>query len=106
MELEHYVPNEIIESYSYSELFRQILSLIQENYRPDHFDSLFGGLIEIFDVEFMEWLISHAGELKRLLHWNEVCELNANYLMWKISIEEKELTIKEMWYYEARSITR
>lgn len=104
-ELECARPNEIIEELRYSELFRQLLSITQENYRPDHFDSYFGGLLQIFDIDFLEWIIDRSGELKRLLHWTEICQLNANYLMWKV-IGDKELTIKEMWYYETRSITR
>lgn len=99
MELEHYIPNEIIEELRYSELFRQLLSITQENYRPDHFDSYFGGLLQIFDIDFLEWITDHSRELKRLLHWTEICQLNANYFMWKV-IGDKELTIKEMWYYE------
>lgn len=99
-ELECARPNEIIEELRYYELFRQLLSITQENYRPDHFDSYFGGLLQIFDIDFLEWIIDHSRELKRLLHWTEICQLNANYLMWKISFTEKELTIKEMWYYE------
>lgn len=98
-ELECARPNEIIEELRYSELFRQLLSITQENYRPDHFDSYFGGLLQIFDIDFLEWIIDRSGELKRLLHWTEICQLNANYLMWKV-IGDKELTIKEMWYYE------
>lgn len=104
-ELECARPNEIIEELRYSELFRQLLSITQENYRPDHFDSYFGGLLQIFDIDFLEWITDRSGELKRLLHWTEICQLNANYLMWKVT-GDKELTIKEMWYYETRSITR
>lgn len=103
MELETYVPNEIIDEYSYSELFRQVLSFIEETFRPDHFDSYFGGLFHWLDVRFMEWLISHQNELKRLLTWNQVCELQCNWMWWKVIKmlipDFPEKTIKEMWYY-------
>lgn len=104
-ELEEYVPNEIIDEYSYSELFKQVLSLIEETFRPDHFNSVFhGGLFHWLDFDFMEWLVSHQMELKRRLTWNQVCELQCNWMGWKvdriISPELSELTLKEIWYYD------
>lgn len=98
-ELETYVPNEIIDDYTYSELFRQVLSLIEETFRPDHFNSVITGeLIRWLNFGFIEWLVSHQNELKRRLTWNQVCELQYNWMGWRICfIPEK--TIREMWYY-------
>jgi len=107
-ELETYVPNEIIDQYSYEQAFKEVLSLVSETFRPDHFDSYFGGLFHWLDFEFMEWLILHQGELKRRLSWNQVCELQCNWMGWNLmkmlNPEISELTLKEMWYYEKSRI--
>jgi len=107
-ELESYVPNEIIDQYSYEQAFKEVLSLVSETFRPDHFDSYFGGLFHWLDFEFMEWLILHQGELKRRLSWNQVCELQCNWMGWNLmkmlNPEISELTLKEMWYYEKSRI--
>ena len=103
-ELEAYVPNEIIDEYSYEQAFKEVLSLVSETFRPDHFDSYFGGLFHWLDFEFMEWLILHQGELKRRLSWNQVCELQCNWMGWNLmkmlNPEISELTLKEMWNYD------
>ena len=107
MELEAYVPNEIIDEYTYEQVFRQVLSLVEETFRPDHFDSSFpalaGTLVHWLDFNFMEWLISRQGELKRRLTWSQVCELQCNWMGWNLIRmlipDFPEKTIKEMWYY-------
>lgn len=104
MELEHYIPNEIIEEYTYEQVFRQTLSLIDETFRPDHFDSVVTGeLVHWLDFDFMEWIVSHKGELKRLLAWKQLCELQCNWMGWKLIRMFKpdfpEMTIREMWYF-------
>lgn len=103
-ELEGYIPNEIIDEYAYSELFRKVLSITKETFRPDHFNSIITGeLIHWLDFYFMEWLISHQNELKRRLKWNQVCELQCNWMGWnliRILIPDfPEKTIREMWHY-------
>ena len=102
-ELEVYVPNEIIDEYAYSELFRQTLGLVEETFRPDQFDSYLGGLLHWLDIEFMEWLISHQMELKRRLSWSQVCELQCNWMGWNFfelaHIPLPEMTIREIWYF-------
>lgn len=103
-ELEYYIPNEIIDEYTYEQVFRQVLSLIEETFRPDHFNSIITGeLIHWLDFDFIEWFISHQNELKRRLTWNQVCELQCNWMGWnliRILIPDfPEKTIKEMWYY-------
>ena len=89
--------------YEYSELFRQVLCLCEETFRPDAFQSYFtDNLIELLQIEFMDWLLSHKDELKRLLTWNQVCELQCNYRGWYLNntfclIPDKSL--KQMWNY-------
>lgn len=98
-ELETYIPNEIIDEYSYEQVFRQVLSLVEETFRPDHFNSIITGeLIHWLDFDFMGWLISHQMELKRRLVWSQVCELQCNWIGWRIC-RVPEKTIREMWYY-------
>jgi len=103
-ELEAYVPNEIIDEYSYEQAFKEVLSLVSETFRPDHFDSYFGGLFHWLDFEFMEWLLLHQGELKKRMTWKQVCDLQCNWMGWKIAKmlnpEIIELTLKEMWNYD------
>ena len=103
-ELESYIPNEIIDEYTYEQVFRQVLSLVEETFRPDQFDSYFGGRLHCMEFNFMEWLISHQSELKRRLTWNQVCELQCNWMGWNvdriINPELKELTLKEIWNYD------
>jgi len=104
-ELEAYVPNEIIDEYSYEQAFKEVLSLVSETFRPDHFDSVFhGGLFHWLEFDFMEWLLAHQSELKRRLSWSQVCELQCNWMGWKLikmlKPETSELTLKEMWYHD------
>lgn len=98
-ELESSQPSEIIEQFRYSELFRQLLSHVDITFSPDHFDSYFGGLLQIFDIDFMEWLEDHSKELKRHLTWDEIWKLNTNYTLNKI-LNGTELTLKETWNYD------
>ena len=91
-ELESYVPNEIIDSFVYAETFRQILSLCSDTFRPDQFDSCFGGLIHLLDQDFMDWLLLHQNELKRQLTWKQICQLQCNWNMWL-----PDMTIREVW---------
>lgn len=99
-ELEAYIPNEIIDEYAYEQVFRQVLSLVEETFRPDHFNSIITGeLIHWLNFDFMEWLISHQTELRRRLTWNQVCELQCNWMGWKIC-HVPEKTIRELWYYD------
>lgn len=102
-ELEHYIPNEIIDEYAYEQVFRQVLSLVVETFRPDAFDSYFGGLIHWLDFDFMEWLLSHQIELKRLLTWKQVCELQCNWMGWKLAKmlrpEIEEMNLRGMWEF-------
>jgi len=97
-ELERYIPNEIIDDHTYSELFRQLLSLCSSTFRPDHFDSCFGGLLQWFDLDFMEWLLAHQGELKRQLTWKQICDLQFNFGMAKV-LNMPEMTLREMWNF-------
>jgi hypothetical protein len=96
-ELEEYVPTEIIDEYAYCEAFRSVLALVKETFRADHFDSVFhSGLFHWLDFEFMEWLLAHQGELKGLLTWRQVCELQCNYQGWLIC-GLPDMGLREIW---------
>jgi len=96
--LEAYVPNEIIDEYTYSDTFKRVLTLIKETFRPDQFDSYFGGLFHLLEFDFMEWLLSHQNELKRRLAWNQLCELQCNWMGWRI-LDIPDMTIREIWEF-------
>lgn len=62
-----------------------------------------------FDIEFMEYLLIHKKEIKGVLKWSQICELNYKYNELKVNyiakglIEDFNLTIgtklkiKELW---------
>lgn len=46
----------------------------------------------------MEWLLVHQSELKRLLTWDQIIELQCNYMGWRI-IGLPDMTLREMWKF-------
>ena len=96
--LEAYIPNEIIDEYIYADTFKQVLTLVKETFRPDQFDSYFGGLFHWLNFDFMEWLLAHQNELKRRLTWNQLCELQCNWMGWRI-LDIPDMTIREIWEF-------
>lgn len=91
-ELEAYIPQEIIDDYIYENSFKEVLSLCLDTFRPDQFDSYFGGLLRVLDQDFMDWLLSHQNELKRRLTWKHITQLHCNWLPWL-----GDMTIREVW---------
>jgi len=99
-ELEYYLPNEIIDEYTYCETFRSVLSLVKETFRPDQFNSVITGeLIHWLDFDFMEWVLLHQCELKRQLTWSQVCELQCNW-MGAMVCGCPDMTLREMWGFD------
>lgn len=96
-EIECFVPTEIIRDHTYQDSLKKVLSLIKETFRPDEFDG-----IEIFEQDFMDWLLDHQNELNSRLSWKQVCELQCNYGGWKLAkliFDIPEKTFRQMWNY-------
>ena len=106
-----FLQSAILEELEYMYLFSEVLSLIQETYRPDHFIGV-RGQIRIFSSEFMEYLLAISNQLTGRLKWDQVCVLYLNYDLWRIDwmIEckflgdfreyaEKNISLKMLWNY-------
>lgn len=75
----------ILDEIEYNRLFQSTLCLVGETYRPDQFLSVWGEkYIRIFSVEFMAYMAERRGKLIRKLTWEEVCDLDYKYDVWRI----------------------
>jgi len=100
-----------IEEVDYVYLFNEVLSYVDETYRPDHFMGI-RGQIRVFSTEFIEYFLSRSSELKRRILWDQLCSLYMNYDLWRIAwliktgftaefreYAEKNISLKMLWKY-------
>ncbi|HEY5590663.1 MAG TPA: hypothetical protein VIK55_06555 [Paludibacter sp.] len=81
---------EIFTELEYERSFIQLLSLVKENYRPDHFISCTSdSFIRIFEDEFIVYVLSVSKQFKKLITWNQLCQLEYNFSMLKIRFDVK-----------------
>ena len=104
-ELEKRGAPELLDELEYSATFRSVLNLVEETYRPDQFIGL-RGQMRIFSSEFMEYILAVSRQLRRRLRWSELCDLAANYDLWRMSVKFREdsmdyatknISLKTLW---------
>ena len=105
-----------IEEVDYMYLFNEVLSMITETYRPDHFMGM-RGQMRIFSSDFMEYFLARSSELTRRVSWEQVCALSANYDLWRMDwlvacrfasdefrlYAEKNISLKMLWNYHPKA---
>ncbi|HZL11682.1 MAG TPA: hypothetical protein VFC65_16990 [Prolixibacteraceae bacterium] len=78
----------IYEDTEYEKAFIQLLALVQETYRPDHFISCTSdSLIRIFDDEFIIYMLSVQKQLKKPITWEMLCGLAFNFSIMEIKFK-------------------
>jgi hypothetical protein len=99
------------EDTEYEKAFNQLLSLVQETFRPDHFISCTSdSLIRIFDEQFIVYMLQVKKQLKRPITWKMLCDLAYKYSILEIrfNVETgfnedfndfaiKKITLTELW---------
>ena len=82
---------ELLDEIEYNELFTGLLCLIGKHYAPDQFLSVVrGGYVRSFSPEFMGYALSCKGQFKRKPTWEELCNLNCKYDLWRASVKFRE----------------
>ena len=76
---------EIYTELEYEKAFRQVLSLVSETFRPDHFNSSFSQLsdtlVRLLDDEFIVYMLGVQQQLKKPIKWNLLIDLQYKYSM-------------------------
>lgn len=76
---------EIFNELEYERIFFQVLSLVEETFRPDQFRSIVTeSIVRYLDDQFMIYIISVQKQLKKPIKWDLLIELQFNYSMAKI----------------------
>jgi len=79
---------ELFTELEYEKAFKQILSLVEETFRPNHFNSSFptlsDTLVHWLDDEFIIYIFGVKNQLKKPIKWNLLIDLQFNYSMLRI----------------------
>lgn len=79
---------ELFTELEYERAFSQVLSLVEETFRPDHFNSSFSALsdtlVHCIDDEFIVYILGVQKQLKKPIKWNLLIDLQFNYSMIRI----------------------
>ena len=72
------------DEYEYIYLFQYVLMNAKETFRPEKFiDEYTGKYRRVLDVDFMIYFLSVKDQLKGLVGWKMLCQMNVNYALWK-----------------------
>ena len=67
------------------QLFIQLLSFVEESFRPDHFISCCSyDYIEVFDADFMNYILYSRKQIKKPLKWKMLCDLDYKFSILRI----------------------
>jgi len=108
---------ELFTDLEYERAFKHVLSLVEETFRPDYFNSSFSGisntLVHWLDDEFIVYIIGVQGQLKKPLKWDLLIELQFKYSILRIkwlcengftedfqSFATKNITLTELFKLE------
>lgn len=81
---------EIFNELEYERIFFQVLSLVEETFRPDQFRSIVTeSIVRYLDEQFMIYIIAVQKQLKKPIKWDTLIQLQYNF-----SIAEIEFKIK------------
>jgi len=73
---------EIFTELEYERIFSQVLSLVDETFRPDQFRSIVNeSIVRCLDEQFMIYIIAVQKQLKKPIKWNTLIELQYNFSM-------------------------
>jgi len=79
---------ELFTELEYEKAFKQVLSLVKETFRPDHFNSSFPALsdtlIHWLDDEFIVYILGVQSQLKQPIKWNLLIDLQFKYSIVRI----------------------
>ncbi len=74
---------EIFTELEYDKAFKQVLSLVEETFRPDYFNSSFytisDTLVHWLDDEFIVYILGVQKQLKKPIKWDLLIDLQFNY---------------------------
>ena len=88
LELRNLDAIEIFTELEYEKVFKQVLGLVEETFRPDHFNSSFcllsDTLVHWLDDGFMIYVLGVRNQLKKPIKWNLLIDLQFNYSMTRI----------------------
>lgn len=80
---------EIFTELEYEKSFKQVLGLVEETFRPDHFNSSFyslsDALVHWLDCEFIIYILGVKKQLKKPLKWNLLIDLQFKYSIIRIN---------------------
>jgi len=76
---------EIFTELEYERAFNQVLSLVEETFRPDQFVSIINGsIVRYLSSEFIIYILGVQKQLKKPIKWNLLIDLQFNYSMVRI----------------------
>lgn len=79
---------EIYTEHEYKKAFNRVLSLVEETFRPDYFNSSFSALsdtlVHYLDSEFIVYMLGVQTQLKKPIKWNLLIDLQVKYSMVRI----------------------
>ena len=79
---------ELFTEIEYEKAFRKVLSMVEENFRPDTFNSSFtqlqDTLVHYLDDEFLVYMIGVEYQLKKRIKWDILIDLQYKYAMVRI----------------------
>lgn len=76
---------ELLNEIEYEKAFNQVLSLVHETYRPDHFNSVINGAkLPLLDSEFIIYILAVQKQLKKPIKWQLLIDLQYKYSMIRI----------------------
>lgn len=76
---------ELLTELEYERAFNQVLSLVEETFRPDQFISIINGaIVRYLSSEFIVYILGVQKSLKKPIKWNLLIDLQFNYSMVRI----------------------
>lgn len=88
LELRNLDAIELFTELEYEKSFKHVLSLVEETFRPDYFNSSFygfsGTLVHWLDDEFIVYILGVKEQLKKPLKWNLLIDLQFKYSILRI----------------------